>query len=58
MRKTSRLILVFLVVALLVTTAAGATAQAQVKDPEGVIRAIFGALNAGDVKLSDIQCRR
>jgi predicted ester cyclase len=50
MRKNLRLVLVFLVVAILVTTAAGATAQAQVKDPEGTIRAIFGALNAGDVK--------
>lgn len=52
MKKTLRLVLVFLVAVLLVTSAAGATAQEQAKDPEGVLRTIFGALNAGDVELA------
>lgn len=52
MKETLRLVLVFSVAVLLVTTAAGATAQERAKDPEGVLRAIFGALNVGDVELA------
>lgn len=52
MKNTLRLILLFLVAVLLVTPAAGVTAQEQARDPEGAIRAIFGALNAGDVELA------
>lgn len=51
MKKTLRSVLMFLVVGLLLATTVGA-APAPAKDPEGVIGAIFGALNAGDVKLA------
>ena len=52
MKKTLRLVFMFLLVGLLIVTTAGAAAPAPTTDPEGVIRAIFGALNAGDVKLA------
>jgi predicted ester cyclase len=52
MKKTLRSVLMFLVVGLLVATTVGAAAPAPAKDPEGVIGAIFDALNAGDVKLA------
>lgn len=52
MKKTLRMVFMFLLVGLLIATTAGAAAPAPTTDPEGVIRAIFGALNAGDVKLA------
>jgi len=51
-KKILRLVFMLLLVGLLVATTAGAAAPAPDTDPEGVIRAIFGALNAGDVKLA------
>jgi len=51
-KKTLRLVFMFVLVGLLIATTAGAAAPAPATDPEGVIRAIFGALNAGDVKLA------
>lgn len=52
MKGTSRPVLVVLVAVLLVILAAGVSAQEQATDPEGVLRAIFGALNTGDVELA------
>ena len=50
MRKTLRIALVFLLAAILVTSTVSAAAPTPPTDPEAVIRAIFTALNAGDVK--------
>ncbi|MGE5601792.1 MAG: nuclear transport factor 2 family protein [Nitrososphaerales archaeon] len=50
MRKTLRFGLVLLLAMVFVTGTASAAAPTTPTDPEGVIRAIFTALNAGDVK--------
>jgi predicted ester cyclase len=50
MRRVLRFVPVFLVLVILMTTSGAASAQTPPKDPEGVIRAIFGAIEAGDAK--------
>jgi predicted ester cyclase len=50
MRRVLRCVPVFLVLVILMTTFGAASAQTPSKDPEGVIRAILGALQAGDAK--------
>ncbi len=50
MTKTLRLALILMLAVLLMCNTASAAAPTTPTDPEGVIRAIFTALNAGDVK--------